>query len=73
MDRDGLQVLYDDRVESAGVKFNDADLLGLPVRVVVSKRNLRQGVLEVKGRSSTEATAVPRDEAVDQVKELLAG
>ena len=39
----GCEVLYDDRAESAGVKFNDADLLGLPVRIVVSPRNLKQG------------------------------
>ena len=44
----GVETLYDDRSESAGVKFNDADLLGLPVRLVVSARNLRQGVVEVK-------------------------
>ncbi|MBI2172311.1 MAG: proline--tRNA ligase, partial [Chloroflexi bacterium] len=48
--KDGIEVLYDDRLETAGVKFNDADLLGLPVRLVVSPRNLREGVVGVKGR-----------------------
>ena len=66
-----IQVLYDDRPESAGVKFNDADLLGLPVRVVVSPRNLRQGVVEIKRRSESDAATVPSDEAVDRIKELL--
>ena len=66
-----IEVLYDDRSESAGVKFNDADLLGLPVRVVVSPRNLRQNAVEVKGRSDTEASVVPRDQMVGKVKELL--
>ena len=67
----GIQVLYDDRSESAGVKFNDADLLGLPVRLVVSARNLRQDALEVKRRSESEASSVPRDQVVARVQELL--
>ena len=67
----GLEVLYDDRQESAGVKFNDADLLGLPVRAVVSPRNLRTGVVEIKARSSDEAVVVPLDDAVERIRELL--
>ena len=67
----GVEVLYDDRLESAGVKFNDADLLGLPVRLVVSPRNLKQGVVEVKRRADSEAITVPTAEAVARVKELL--
>lgn len=47
---EGVEVLYDDRDESAGVKFNDADLLGMPVRVTVSERSLKQGGAEVKLR-----------------------
>ncbi len=69
----GLEVLYDDREESAGVKFNDADLLGLPVRVVVSPRNLKNGEVEVKPRSGGEAEMVSRGEAVSSVRELLDG
>ena len=72
LQEDGVQVLYDDREESAGVKFNDADLLGLPVRVVVSPRNLRQNVVEIKPRSESEAVKVPQDDAVQRIKELLA-
>ena len=69
----GLDVLYDDREDSAGVKFNDADLLGLPVRVVVSPRNLKNGEVEVKPRSGGEARMVPRGEAVARVREVLSG
>ena len=48
----GLEVLYDDRVDqTAGVKLNDADLLGLPVRLVVSPRNVRAGAVEIKRRT----------------------
>ena len=69
----GLSVLYDDRAESPGVKFNDADLIGLPVRVVVSRRNLNQGVVEVKRRDSSDAITVPMGDAVETVKSLLDG
>jgi prolyl-tRNA synthetase len=64
-------VLYDDRHESPGVKFNDADLIGMPVRVVVSRRNFNQGVVEVKRRDSSDSVSVPMDEAVATVQSLL--
>jgi prolyl-tRNA synthetase len=60
----GVEVLYDDRTESAGVKFNDADLIGLPVRVVVSQRSLKNGGIELKLRSQKESRIVPLAEAV---------
>ena len=60
----GLDVLFDDRDESPGVKFNDADLIGLPLRVTVSSRNHGAGVVEVQPREATEAERVPRAEAV---------
>ena len=69
---EGIAVLYDDRSESAGVKLNDADLIGLPVRVVVSPRNLRQGIVEIKPRSGGEAITVPQQDAVGRIGELLA-
>ncbi|MDP6455084.1 MAG: proline--tRNA ligase, partial [SAR202 cluster bacterium] len=67
----GLSTLFDDRSETAGVKFNDADLLGLPVRVVVSPRNLKQGVVEIKERSSDDANTVETGEAVEVVRGLI--
>jgi len=60
----GIEVLFDDRVESAGVKFNDADLIGLPLRAVISKRSLKQGGIELKLRSQKESRIVPFAEAV---------
>lgn len=57
----GVEVLYDDRNESAGVKFNDADLLGMPVRVTVSERSLKQGGAELKLRREAEGSIVPLD------------
>ena len=64
----GLEVLYDDRDESPGVKFNDADLLGMPVRLTVSPRNMKQGAIEVKGRTEAEATLVPAADVVAAVR-----
>jgi prolyl-tRNA synthetase len=64
-------VLYDDRIESPGVKFNDADLIGLPIRLVVSARNIDQGVIEVKKRSDSDAVKISTDEVVKYVTNLL--
>ena len=68
----GVEVLYDDRAETAGVKFNDADLMGLPVRIVVSARNLANDAVEIKGRSETEAASVPNADVVARVRDTLA-
>ncbi len=68
----GLEVLYDDRPESAGVKLNDADLLGMPVRVLVSPRGLRGGTVEVKARTAADAQAVAPERVVEETLALLA-
>jgi len=60
----GLEPLFDDRTESAGVKFADADLIGLPLRLTVSERSLKQGGVEFKPRRGDEAFIVPLDEAI---------
>jgi prolyl-tRNA synthetase len=67
---EGLEVLYDDRSESAGVKFNDADLLGIPVRVTVSPRTLEKDSVEIKRRSEKEAELVPLKGIAAKLKEL---
>jgi len=70
----GLDVLFDDRLEpTAGVKFNDADLIGLPLRVTVSPRSLDKGAVEIKPRSGGELELVPYDEAVPRLKAMLNG
>ena len=68
----GIEVLYDDRDESAGVKFADADLLGIPLRVTVSKRNLKENAAELKLRSSSDSQMVPLDEAGPRIAEIVA-
>jgi prolyl-tRNA synthetase len=67
----GIEVLYDDRPERAGVKFNDADLIGNPIRVSVSPRTLERGEAEIKLRSAAEATFVPLNEVKPAVRHLL--
>ena len=67
----GVEVLYDNRAESAGVKFNDADLVGLPLRVVVSKRSLKNGGIELKLRSQRVSRIVPMSEAVKVIQEEI--
>jgi prolyl-tRNA synthetase len=64
----GIEVLYDDRDESPGVKFNDADLIGIPIRLTVSKRSLQQGGVELKFRQETSLLFVPLDEVLQKVR-----
>jgi prolyl-tRNA synthetase len=66
----GIDVLLDDRNERAGVKFNDADLLGFPVRVVVSQRSLAAGSVELKRRDETEKQTVPLPQAEEKIADL---
>ncbi|MGI8474899.1 MAG: proline--tRNA ligase [Thermomicrobiales bacterium] len=67
----GIEVLYDDRPDRAGVKFNDADLIGNPIRISVSPRTLKNGQAELKGRTETEATYAPLGDVVSTVRESL--
>jgi prolyl-tRNA synthetase len=70
----GLEVLYDDRDETPGVKFNDADLIGLPIRITVSERSLKERGVELKLRQETEKRIVRIDkveEDILKVKEKL--
>lgn len=68
----GIETLYDDRDERAGVKFNDADLIGLPLRVTVSARSLKNGGLEFKRRDEDKRWIVPLKEGIGAVREQLA-
>lgn len=68
---DGIEVALDDRDERAGVKFNDADLIGWPYQVVVGKKGIAEGVVELKIRATQERLSVPVDEAVARIRELV--
>jgi len=67
----GVETLFDDRNVRAGIKFKDADLIGLPVRVVVGERNLAEGLVEVKVRRTGEVKKVRVEEALAEVQGLL--
>ena len=69
----GADVIIDDRTETAGVKFKDADLLGIPVQVTVGRKNLEEGMVEVKSRISGERVRVDIEEAVERVGAFLSG
>jgi prolyl-tRNA synthetase len=66
-----IEVLYDDRDERAGVKFNDADLIGLPLRLTVSPRSLEQGGVEIRRRAGGISEVVPVDAAITTIRREL--
>ena len=68
----GLEALVDDRDESPGAKFKDADLLGMPVRLTVSPRALGQGGIELQARASGEREVVPMEEVVGRIRAGIA-
>jgi len=69
-EKSGLEMLFDDRDESAGVKLADADLIGVPVRVVVSAKSLKAGGVEVCRRIDGKAEVVPADKLAEKIKEI---
>ena len=71
LERARVEVLYDDRDESAGVKFADADLIGIPLRLTVSARNLKQSQVEVKSRSAAAMEMVPLAFAAEKIAGIV--
>jgi len=67
----GIEVLYDDRDRSPGIKFNDADLIGLPLRITVARRGLAKGAVEFKLRREKERDFVPLSEAIPEIRSRL--
>lgn len=69
---EGYEVLFDDRNDvSAGFKFNDADLLGMPMQVIVGEKNLKNGNIEIKNRRTGEKRVVPLDKLLDTLQEPI--
>ena len=67
----GVEVLFDDRQESPGVKFNDADLIGLPIRLTVSQRSLKAGGVELKRRDQADRRVIQFDQIIPVVKDEI--
>jgi prolyl-tRNA synthetase len=66
-----IEVLYDDREETPGVKFKDADLIGIPLRITLGEKNLKKGLVEIKKRRTGEVLLIDQEEALSKVKELI--
>jgi len=71
LQEEGIEVLFDDRDDSPGIKFNDADLLGIPLRLTLSPRTLQSQSIEIKWRSEKEARLLPLENLAIEVKKLL--
>ena len=67
----GIEVLFDDREETPGVKFKDADLIGIPLRVTLGEKNLKKGLVEIKKRKTGEILLVKKEEAVSKIQEMI--
>ena len=67
----GIEVLYDDRKVSAGVMFSDADLMGIPVRVIASPRNMKEGCCEIVSRDKSIQKKAGLDQVCSEVKLLV--
>ncbi len=67
----GIEVLLDDRDESAGVKFNDAELIGIPIQVVIGEKGLKKGNIEIKLRTTGELIEVKKQGLLDKIPTLI--
>ena len=65
----GIDVLLDDRDERPGVKFKDCDLIGIPLRVTIGERNLKEGLVEIKLRSEKTSQKIPKENIIEKVVE----
>ena len=63
----GIDVILDDRNERTGIKFKDCDLIGIPVRVTIGERNLKDGYAEIKLRHEKESMRVKKEELIERI------
>ncbi|MGD0282980.1 MAG: His/Gly/Thr/Pro-type tRNA ligase C-terminal domain-containing protein, partial [Dissulfurispiraceae bacterium] len=66
-----LEVLYDDRDERPGVKFKDADLIGIPVHVIIGEKSLKDNMIEVKNRRTKETLKVQLEDALGTIIKIV--
>ena len=69
--RAGYEVLYDDRDISAGIKFKDADLIGIPIKVIIGEKNAKQGIIEVKDRKTAKVDLIKSEDLIPHLKIVL--
>ena len=71
LQQEGIDVLYDDRQLRAGEKFSDADLIGIPIRLTISKRTAEQGKIEFKLRTEKKSEVLTLQEAIAKIKAII--
>jgi prolyl-tRNA synthetase len=71
LEKKGFEVLIDDRDERAGVKFKDADLIGIPYRIIIGEKNLKEGLVELKERKTGKIEKVKVEEAMEMIAKRL--
>ena len=67
----GIEVLYDDREETPGVKFKDADLIGIPLRLTLGEKNLKKGLVEIKRRKTGEVLLIEKGKVISRIEEMI--
>jgi len=73
LEHSGIEVILDDRDERAGVKFKDADLLGIPIQLIIGKQSLKDNSAELKVRSKPEKARIKTEEVIEEIKRLVNG
>jgi prolyl-tRNA synthetase len=71
LEHQGIEVLLDDRDERPGIKFKDADLIGIPIRVTIGPKGLAEGIVELRDRRSGQVIKVPKDQLVRKIQEKV--
>jgi prolyl-tRNA synthetase len=71
LEEKGFEVLMDDRDERAGIKFKDADLIGIPYRIIIGEKNLKEGQVEVKERKTGRIEKIKIEETVEKMAKTL--
>jgi prolyl-tRNA synthetase len=71
LSENSIEVLYDDREETPGVKFKDADLIGIPLRITLGEKNLKKGLVEIIKRRTREIFLVKKEEVLSKIKEMI--
>ena len=71
LQNEGYDVLFDDRRDAqAGFKFNDAELIGIPLQVIIGEKNIKEGLIEIKNRRTGEKLLIGKHLLLDQLKEI---
>jgi len=68
----GVEVLLDDRDERPGVKFKDSDLIGIPLRITIGEKSLKEGKVEIRERKTKEIKKIEKDKVVEEIMKIIA-